>query len=251
MPDEQNQGQTGAEAEAAAAAAAAAASTSKVERPAGIDDAFFDPAKGVLFDKLVPAFNDLKAYKAERDSVAAQVPDKPEDYAVELPKDFKLPDGTKFEVDPNSPLLAPAREFAKSVGMTQDQFKVLVSLQAQSQIAQDKELEAALADENKKLGSKVTERRTTASRELHSKMPAELANALLTSAFFTAKQVEAVEWINRNLKSGAGANFNANGREASSKPEPPDTSNMTPAERMHATRQYQRELAAATGAAKH
>jgi hypothetical protein len=94
----------------------------------------------------------LIAEKAQADLRKVQVPDKPEFYAAELPKEFKLPDGLEYRFDDSSPILADARAWAHREGLTQFQFSQLLSFHASTQIAEQQLVANAAKVEVGKLG---------------------------------------------------------------------------------------------------
>lgn len=222
MPDENQTQQTqpsGVALTQPAAGSVQSQTQAKVERPAEIGkqfDAYWVADKGLDYPKLTGDFDALRAVKAEQDSRLARVPDKIEDYEVALPADFKMPDGMKFEIDPKSPLLGPAREFAKAHNLSKDEFKSLVALQAKAMIAENEALQVAAKAEREKLGSKAQERLTAITQFLQAKLGNESANVLLPG-IFTARQVEAYEKL-MDLAKGGGPKFNGAGRESDTKP---------------------------------
>jgi hypothetical protein len=95
-------------------------------------------------------------HKAAEDSRKLTLPQKPDEYRLELPQDLILPDGIKFEFKPDDPFLGPviakAREHALEQGWDQAQFSKMLGLYASSQIHQQTMLRDAGAAEVKKLG---------------------------------------------------------------------------------------------------
>jgi hypothetical protein len=92
------------------------------------------------------------AAKAEADSRRLSLPSMPEGYKAELPGDFKVPEGMKFEFRGDDPLMAQARAFAHEAGLSQDAFSKLLSLHAASQVEAAQTLQHAKAAEIAKLG---------------------------------------------------------------------------------------------------
>lgn len=183
-------------------------------------DGYWSDDKGVDSAKLTSDFEALTALKADADARAKAVPQNLEDYKVELPAEFKLPDGLKADVLKDSPLLQPAREFAKKHGLSTDAFKEMVALQAQGEIANFNALKVAAEKQKTLLGENANARVQALTTKLTSTLGPELANAILPM-MFTAKQVEAVEKL---LAGAAAPKFNSNGRSLDERPK------MTPAE---------------------
>lgn len=221
----------------------------KPARPEGLGkqfDAYWSDDKGLDTAKLTSDFDALTALRAEHDSRLARVPEKLDDYEVALPEGFKLPDGFKFEIDANSPLLTPAREFAKKHNLTKDEFKELVALQAQGMVAEDAALAAAAKAERDKLGSKGQQRISAVTQFLQAKLGNDLANALLPG-LFTARQVEAYEKIMDLAKGGGGAPFNGGGREPKDDQQISDEewARMSPTQRLEYSRKHAKPAKAA------
>ena len=57
-------------------------------------------------------------------------------YKLELPKDFQIPQGVEFKLDPNSEAARLARDFAHEAGLSQEQFSKLVSIYAAERVAE-------------------------------------------------------------------------------------------------------------------
>ncbi|CAO3426686.1 capsid assembly protein [Azospirillum argentinense] len=135
----------------------------------------------------------LKSHQqaAER---AGQVPADAAAYKVELPADLTLPEGVKFEVAENDPLLSAARTWAHQAGLTQDQFSGLMGLRAQMDAAAQEAAATAMQAEVQALGDKAAGRIDGATTFLRSKLPADQFDAL-KGAITTAKGVEAVETL--------------------------------------------------------
>lgn len=196
------------------AEASDASRTPPPERPQIVPEEFWDAEAGPKFDDIFGQFNELKAFKASRDSELAQVPDDPAGYEIGLPEGFKVPDGYTFELDPDDPIVGPARDFAKKHNLTPDGFKEMVGLLGAYQIAEHEQMQAAQEAEREKLGTKAVQRIDAVTRGLEARLGKEMAGALLPM-LFTAKQVQAFE----KLIAAQPAGFNAAGREATSKPE--------------------------------
>ncbi len=188
---------------AAKPAAESDPSPSKPVRPEGLADDYWDAEKGVVLDKLLADHKTLAEAKAEADKRAAEVPEDITAYKAELPEDFKLPEGMKFEPLPEGdPVLTAAREYAKSAGLTPKEFKGLVALQMQSAMAEEKALQEASAAERKKLGDKGQARIDAVTTFLQTRLGNDHANALVPM-IFTAKQLEAYEGLIEVAKGGA------------------------------------------------
>lgn len=186
-------------------------------RPDGLADAYWDGDKNaVRFDAVTKDLTDLPAlrdFKTAADTRAAGLPKSEADYAVTLPEGFKLPDGLKFEVDANLPLVTAARSFAKEQGLDQKQFSGLVGVFAQHLLDSEKgAAEAATKIETEQtaaLGEKAAERRDAAKTWLGANLSKEAA-ALFGELLTYKDGVEGVEKFIK-LATGAQARGNSNG----------------------------------------
>jgi hypothetical protein len=96
--------------------------------------------------------NDLAARHAAEESKRLTLPTDPNGYKIELPEDFKAPEGVKFEFRPDDPLLAQARSMAHAKGWSQTDFSDALSLYAATQVADMARLQTARQAEINKLG---------------------------------------------------------------------------------------------------
>ncbi|MBX5001883.1 hypothetical protein HJB72_28585 [Rhizobium lentis] len=165
----------------------------KPVRPDYLPESLWDAETGFKADY----FNELAATKAERDTLLANVPEKPDGYTVSLPQDFQLPEG--FEVpdgesiiDEADPRVAAAREFAHSAQLTQEQFESLIAIGVQADIAEKTSIKEALTQQREELGARATERVNAVTTWLGAKIGGDLA-AALAPMLYTAKQVQAFE----------------------------------------------------------
>jgi hypothetical protein len=85
-------------------------------------------------------------------------PGRPDAYSFDLPKDFELPGGYKWEADPKDPLVAGVKEFAATNKLTQDEVGGLVKLYAPPG-QPDQGASRFVQEQTKALGEKATERR--------------------------------------------------------------------------------------------
>ena len=137
---------------------------------------------------------ELLTLKQQHDERAGQVPKDAAEYQVTLPEGFTLPDGVKFEVAADDPLLAEARAVAHEMGLTQAQFSKIMGLRAKMDVMAHETWNATLTAEKAKLGEKAVERIDTATAFLQAKLPAAQF-AALKGAVTTADGVAAVETL--------------------------------------------------------
>jgi hypothetical protein len=120
-----------------------------------IDPVRTEDGKIVLGDGLEftdQQLRDLVAFKTAEDARKLTAP-AAADFRLELPPELKLPPGIEFNLDPNSPILPAAREFAHRNGFSQRQFSELVGLYAASTVGEQHQLATARAAEVQKLGA--------------------------------------------------------------------------------------------------
>lgn len=125
-------------------------------RPDFLPETFWDSEKGAAkVDALAPVFaelNELKAGAAIEASRKATLPSDAAGYKIELPADFKAPEGVTFEFNADDPLLARARDIAHAKGIDQETFSQMLGLYAGAQIQDQSTISAAKNAEIAKLG---------------------------------------------------------------------------------------------------
>lgn len=167
--------------------------TVKSQRPEWLPETLWDGDKGFKKDD----FDALVASKAERDSALASVPEKSDGYTVQLPADFKLPDGTQLPegqsaIDADDPRVLALRDLAHSEKWTQPQFEKVLAFGVNMDINSEKQLQAELNTEVEKLGSRGVERVRAVTSWLSAKLGAENAQSL-HHMMYTAQQIESFE----------------------------------------------------------
>lgn len=171
-------------------------------------EAHWDGTAGKVKDDaaLAKFVNDHVAFKAADDSRRLTLPQKPEDYRLELTKSFKAPQGIEFKPNENDPVLPMARAFAQKHGLTQDAFSELVDLHAAGQVGTMQAISNAKTAELGKLGATGTARMDAATTWLKAQVGDDLGKEI-TSYLFTAKQVEAVEKLMANFRTQGGGSY--------------------------------------------
>ena len=226
-------------------AGGAAGSGGKPERPDWLPEEFFDAEKGPQYDKLTGELTGLRAFKAERDSELATVPDDLSGYEAALPDGFELPEGFEFKLADDDPVLEPARAFAKKHALSPAAFKELVGLAAHREIAQHKELAELASKQMEALGSKAAARVDAVQGWLKAKVGEDAAGQL-NAMMFTAGQVQAFEKLIGATKSGV-AGVTGAGREGV-KSQPPmsqeEWDKLSPTDKIQRTRDLNAKKAA-------
>jgi len=123
--------------------------------PEGLPTRFWDQQSGsVNIPEFVKAHGELSTFKTEYDTRIAALPQKPEDYKIELklPDTVKVPEGMQLKIDEKDPRVPAVRAFAQKHQLSQDGLNELVAMHAQMQIEEHVANEAAIQAEMKKLG---------------------------------------------------------------------------------------------------
>lgn len=134
----------------------------EVARPEYIPEQFWDAdakaPKAEDLTKVFAEYPDLQKFKTEADTRAAALPKTAADYKIELPKDFKIPEGLKFQVDEKNPLVASARGFADKYRLPQEAMSDLIGMWSNI-LLDGRKAEQTEADATKQaLGAKADER---------------------------------------------------------------------------------------------
>lgn len=178
---------------AAVVPASPPAAAAAAERPAWAPETAWDQSAGRLdMEKLGEHVGALSSFKAEQEAKFASRPETADAYKLELPPDWKAPDGVEFRLNESDPLLARARTLAHAAGMSQDEFSALVGEYAADQVKAYEAQAAAFSAEMQKLGEKAQARIDGAAQFLKSKLSAAQFEAI-QGAVQTAAGVEAVE----------------------------------------------------------
>lgn len=176
-------------------------------------EAHWDATAGKIKDEkaLAAYVNEHVAFKAAEDVKRLSNPASPDAYKVELPKDFKPPEGVEFKFRDNDPLLAQAKTMAHEMGISQENFSRLLGLYAGAQVADQATITNARNAEIAKLGAAGTAR-VTAVTTFFKAMLGDQEGAQFSSRMFTARDVEIAEKLITRFSSQGGAPFNGGGR---------------------------------------
>jgi len=90
---------------------------------------------------------------AAEQSRRLSLPQKPEEYKVALPTDFKPPEGMQFSINGEDPALPRIQQYAHKHHLSQDQVTELVAEYAGIQVAQAQSREIWIQTEIQKLGA--------------------------------------------------------------------------------------------------
>jgi hypothetical protein len=140
------------------------------------------------------------------------LPQRPEDYRVELPKDFKPPQGVEFVLNPADPLIARAQAWAHRRGLDQDAFSEALSLYAATQTEQLARVNEIAAQERDKIGAAGGQRVDAVAKFLRAAVGNDAAQAFMQT-LCTADQLVGWEKIMQRLSSPHGSTFTHAGRD--------------------------------------
>ena len=183
-------------------------------------ESFWDSAKaepkGPDFRK---AYDDLSAFKAEIEVKRNTLPKSVADYKAELPKDFTAPEGIKYELKSDDPLLNQARAFMFDIDSGkisgQEAFSRMLALNAAAQVNSQQQIRQARDAEIAKLGPTAPARIDAVSTWMKAKLGDELAGAW-NQMMVTAKHVELGEQIIKKFTSQGSADFSQQHRTGGS-----------------------------------
>lgn len=201
-------------------------------------ESHWDAEKGIK-PEFGQHFRDLTAFKAAEDSRKLTLPAKPEDYKLELSKNFKPPQGIEFKPNESDPILPQARTFAQKYGLTQEAFSELVDLHAAGQVSSMQAINNAKAKEVEKLGPNGTARVTAAQTWMGAVDP-ELGKHF-SDFLFTEKQVLFVEKLMARDRTQGAASPSNSGREPpkeAGKVTQAEYDKMSAADRLNYVRQF-------------
>jgi hypothetical protein len=194
-----------------APSATAAPAADKPARPDWAPESYWDPEKSAVKPEFADHYKELATFKATEDSRKLTLPATANDYPLELPTDFKVPQGLEFKIDPNNPIWSQAREFAHKSGMSADQFKQMTALYAGAQIGNEQMLKGARDAEVAKLGPAGTARVTAVESFFEAQLGSDLAKVMSTM-LVTAKHVEGFEKIMAAFRNQGAGSFSQSGR---------------------------------------
>jgi hypothetical protein len=169
-----------------------------------------DPANLV---KDLKERDDLRAFKAAEDSRRLTLPQTADAYKVELPQDFKPPEGVTFEWKNDDPLLVQAKALAHQAGMSQADFSKMLSVYAASQVQDQAVIQAARTAEINKLGVNGPARIDSVINWTKGVL-GDADSAALAQMLVTARHVEAFEKIIQKFSSQGGGSFSQQHRTA-------------------------------------
>lgn len=120
--------------------------------PEGLPPALWDSAaNAVKVDEVTKQFIEMSKATTAR---LAAVPEKPDGYKLELPADFKAPEGMKVTFDEKDPRVAALRTLAHANQWDQKTVSGILAIEAQREVAAENAKQATMIAETAKLGEK-------------------------------------------------------------------------------------------------
>jgi len=211
----------------------------------GTDPASSDTAQGGVHkfgdvEFTEQELRDFLTAKGEAELRRASLPQSPADYTAELPTNFEMPGGVKFEINESDPLLVDARAWAHSKGLDQGTFSEMVGLYASAKAQEAAQLNAAHAAEVEKMGANGTRRVTALETWLRGVVGGDEAKQM-KAMLVTAGIVRGLEKLQQKFSSQGAASFSQAHREPASAPgraSEAEYAAMTPAQRLDYARSF-------------
>jgi hypothetical protein len=162
---------------------------------------------------------DIRAIMTEtaaREARKATMPATAADYNLDLPADFKMPDGQSWKWADNDPVLTPligmAKEWAHAHGIDQAGFSKMMSLYAATQLHEGQMIARARAAEVGKLGANAPVRIDAVTQFLRGNLGDAHAKAL-TAGLHTAAAIQALEVLVTKYTNQGGGSYSGAHRE--------------------------------------
>jgi hypothetical protein len=158
----------------------------------------------------------LMVESAQREAARANMPSTPAEYSLDLPADFKMPDGVQWKWAENDPVLTPligmAKEWAHAHGIDQAGFSKMMSLYAATQVHEGQLIAKARAAEVGKLGANAPVRIDAVTQFLRGNLGDAHAKAL-TAGLHTAAAIQALEVLVTKFTNQGGGSYSGAHRE--------------------------------------
>jgi len=190
-------------------------------RPDWAPETSWNAEKGFDPDAFGKHYNESIAPKlaswAANEARKAQLPQKPEDVQLALPKDFALPPGVEFKFDPAKPEYAKFREIAVKRGLDNDTVTDLMGVYAETLVGPEAQIQTAAKAELDKLGANVTPRIDAINTFMTAMVGQDGAKAI-SSMLVTANIVTTVEKLMAKFATQGAASFSQAHREPPGQP---------------------------------
>lgn len=187
-------------------------------RPDWAPESFWNKDKGEVDGAAFrKSFDELTAFKATTDSAKLTLPQKPEEYKVELSKNFKPPEGVEFALKADDPAIPRIQAFAHKHGLPQDAVNELADEYAGLMIGDTVAIKEAEKAQIASLGSAGQARAAAVNQWLAATMGEDTAK-VFTQMPVIAKMVEGFEAVMKKMQSQGAQTFPQHHREGAGDP---------------------------------
>lgn len=216
-----------------------------VTRPDWLPEKFFDAAKGPNFDDFGKHYNEIMTRDAAEQSRRLALPQSAADVKLELPKDFQLPQGMEFKLDPTKPEYGKLQAAAVKHGLSPEAISDIVAIHAETVVGSETTISAAHQAEIAKLGANGPARVTALETFFTGLVGSDGAKQIKNMAV-TASLVQALEGVAAKFASQGVASFSQAHREPPSGQKVSDETyaKMSDREKLDYARQFPQTFAA-------
>lgn len=194
----------------ASAPAQASPPADKPARPAWTPESYWDAEKSAVKPEFADHYKDLATFKALEESRKLTLPKTPDEYQAQLPKDFQLPQGLEYKIDPANPIMTQAKQLMHDIdnGRVSGQaaFEKMIGLYAGAQVSNEQMLKGARDAEVGKLGPAGPARVTAVQSFLEAQLGAEHGK-FMGNMLVTAQHVEGFEKLMSSFRNQGAGNF--------------------------------------------
>lgn len=208
----------------------------KPSRPDWLAENYWDGEKSQIKPDFGKHYQDLSTKAAADESRRLTLPKTPDEYKLELPSTFQVPQGIEFKLDDKNPLVPQARQLMHDIDQGkisgQEAFARIVELHAAGEIGRLQNMQKAVDAEIQKLGATGTARVSAVTDWLNGMLGEKMGKHMATM-LVSAGHIEGFENLIRKFTSQGTGNFSQQHREADAPQTPSDEqwSKMTYSER--------------------
>lgn len=191
--------------------------TTAPTRPEYVPEAFWDATTGVKHKEFGEHYSQLATRLAAEDVRRNTLPKAPDEVKLDLPKDFKLPEGMDFKLDSTKPEFNKFREIAVKRGLDADTVSELMGVYAETVVGSEASYKAAQKVELDKLGANATARVTALDTFFTGLLGSDDAKHI-RGGMYSAGVVTALEKLASKFANQGAASFRQDGREPGGQP---------------------------------
>ena len=191
--------------------------TTAPTKPEYLPEAFWDATSGIKHKEFGEHYSQLATRLAAEDVRRNTLPKTPEDVKLDLPKDFKLPEGLDFKLDSTKPEFNKFREIAIKRGLDADTVTDLMGVYAETVVGSEASYRAAQKAELDKLGANATARVTALDTFFTGLLGTEDAKHI-RAGMYSAGVVTALEKLAAKFANQGAASFSQAHREPGGQP---------------------------------